>query len=403
MSENENNDNNQSSGGAPTVTTNREQPQGSFFNVPLVHLSFSFFVPLPPEEGRTTTPDEQTPSPTSTSSNVEAAPASSHTNEESGNANTRPRRGITVTFTDIPAALVSPRNNPNGRAEHYAVPLFFPVPVGQPQQMPAQGQGFASFQDFLNHTFMLHQLRASTGPPPASKEAVAALPKLHLSLKDLQRQSDCPVCQESFQEEEQVIALPCRHHYHEECLQPWLKQHNTCPVCRYELATDDPDFEEGRKERMAARQREEEAAKQQSEQKARQDEGKKSCCGFSVRKGEECVLLDEKRGGELLRLEACHHRFHRECITAYIRARAGGDEDLSMVPIRCPTCQWFTTLAKEKPEEDDLTCPMDEVKEGTEGDTESPHLKRARTNQQEETEEQMDIEHHPQELERIHL
>eukprot|EP01050_Picozoa_sp_SAG11_P003641 SAG11_NODE_211_length_12281_cov_11.326219_5_plen_498_part_00 len=52
----------------------------------------------------------------------------------------------------------------------------------------------------------------------------------------------CAVCQESFSLGDEYTRMPCEHHFHTECLKPWLTEHNTCPTCRYELETDDKDY-----------------------------------------------------------------------------------------------------------------------------------------------------------------
>lgn len=66
-----------------------------------------------------------------------------------------------------------------------------------------------------------------------------------------EQSSDCPVCCEQLQKSETVIQLPgCGHIFHESCALVWLKSHNTCPYCRRELPTDDPEYERERRQRQ---------------------------------------------------------------------------------------------------------------------------------------------------------
>ena len=37
-----------------------------------------------------------------------------------------------------------------------------------------------------------------------------------------------------------------RHAFHVDCILPWLKMRNSCPICRYELKTDDQRWNERR-------------------------------------------------------------------------------------------------------------------------------------------------------------
>lgn len=84
----------------------------------------------------------------------------------------------------------------------------------------------------------------SYGTPPASKIIVESLHRFKLDPNGLNllvkvQEKMCPVCQDELKLEQHVIEMPCNHVYHEECIEPWLKIHNSCPTCRYELPTDD--------------------------------------------------------------------------------------------------------------------------------------------------------------------
>lgn len=83
------------------------------------------------------------------------------------------------------------------------------------------------------------------GTPPASKSAVEALPFIKISKELLASDSSqCAVCKDTFELGEEAKQMPCKHIYHSDCILPWLELHNSCPVCRYELPTDDPDYEQ---------------------------------------------------------------------------------------------------------------------------------------------------------------
>jgi len=48
----------------------------------------------------------------------------------------------------------------------------------------------------------------------------------------------CAVCCEHISLGMKGMFMPCGHIYHPDCLKPWLENHNTCPVCRFELPTE---------------------------------------------------------------------------------------------------------------------------------------------------------------------
>ncbi|XP_022141521.1 E3 ubiquitin-protein ligase RING1 [Momordica charantia] len=100
------------------------------------------------------------------------------------------------------------------------------------------------------------------GTPPASKSAIEKLPAVTVT-EDLlnSEMNQCAVCIDEFQIGIKVKQMPCKHVFHDDCLLPWLELHNSCPVCRFELPTDDSDYENRTRGR---RVQENEASGQQS-------------------------------------------------------------------------------------------------------------------------------------------
>jgi hypothetical protein len=80
----------------------------------------------------------------------------------------------------------------------------------------------------------------------------------HLSLRPdptiSERHDECCVCKVNFEAGEQVKELPCVHVFHPECVDRWLQQRNFCPMCRYELSTDDADYEARRAQQQQQQQ-----------------------------------------------------------------------------------------------------------------------------------------------------
>ncbi|XP_068090156.1 E3 ubiquitin-protein ligase RNF126 isoform X2 [Hyperolius riggenbachi] len=84
-------------------------------------------------------------------------------------------------------------------------------------------------------TQLLNQFE-NTGPPPADNEKIQALPTIQITDEHVGSGLDCSVCREDYTVGESVRQLPCNHLFHNDCIIPWLEQHDTCPVCRKSLS-----------------------------------------------------------------------------------------------------------------------------------------------------------------------
>ncbi|KAI3335377.1 hypothetical protein F4824DRAFT_155385 [Ustulina deusta] len=74
----------------------------------------------------------------------------------------------------------------------------------------------------------------SNAPAPATEAAIASLQKKKLDERMLgsELKGQCTICIDEVKVGDEVVVLPCKHWFHQECATLWLKQHNSCPVCR---------------------------------------------------------------------------------------------------------------------------------------------------------------------------
>lgn len=72
------------------------------------------------------------------------------------------------------------------------------------------------------------------------------LPHLpHFLYKDYKKQDlftehdeSCVICMNPYRANNVVTQLPCHHAFHQHCINIWLQNHNTCPMCRSEVPDD---------------------------------------------------------------------------------------------------------------------------------------------------------------------
>jgi hypothetical protein len=115
---------------------------------------------------------------------------------------------------------------------------------------PGAAQGFAN----ANMTPQA-QTRREGEPIATSKSTYRSLPRVKVTAYDIEKNesNECSICLDELVLGQPALRIPCGHLFHEDCIEDWLKKSNECPVCRFELPTDDAQYEEGRRARMADR------------------------------------------------------------------------------------------------------------------------------------------------------
>uniref|UniRef100_A0A3P8X5Z9 Ring finger protein 150a n=1 Tax=Cynoglossus semilaevis TaxID=244447 RepID=A0A3P8X5Z9_CYNSE len=72
----------------------------------------------------------------------------------------------------------------------------------------------------------------------AAKKAIGKLQLRTIKKGDKETESEydnCAVCIEGYKPNDVIRILPCRHVFHKHCVDPWLQEHRTCPMCKMNI------------------------------------------------------------------------------------------------------------------------------------------------------------------------
>lgn len=79
----------------------------------------------------------------------------------------------------------------------------------------------------------------------------------------------CPICMKAFKLHGNATELPCKHFFHDLCILQWLNEHNSCPLCRYELLSVDYSYEAEKWKKMQSQKENEQKQEMEEMQNRR--------------------------------------------------------------------------------------------------------------------------------------
>lgn len=114
-------------------------------------------------------------------------------------------------------------------------------------RIPAQGPPQTFEEQIVNQTFNQQNKYKKV----CSKDFINSLSVQKVTKEMVEKKITCGVCLDELKEGEEIIELPCKdkHYFHiknEVCdgIYPWLKENNTCPLCRYEFPSDEKEIDD---------------------------------------------------------------------------------------------------------------------------------------------------------------
>ncbi|XP_058827126.1 uncharacterized protein LOC131687102 [Topomyia yanbarensis] len=69
-----------------------------------------------------------------------------------------------------------------------------------------------------------------------AKRIIAKIPTKSIKSDDKEIDNDCcAICIEPYKVTDVIRVLPCKHEFHKICIDPWLLEHRTCPMCKMDI------------------------------------------------------------------------------------------------------------------------------------------------------------------------
>ncbi|KAJ9172379.1 hypothetical protein P3X46_015624 [Hevea brasiliensis] len=91
-----------------------------------------------------------------------------------------------------------------------------------------------------------YKVPGSENPSTSLQQASSSSPSAEMkqdsrkadgSMKASEDELTCSICLEQVNRGELVRSLPCLHQFHTNCIDPWLRQQGTCPVCKFQVGS----------------------------------------------------------------------------------------------------------------------------------------------------------------------
>jgi len=77
------------------------------------------------------------------------------------------------------------------------------------------------------------------GNKGVSRDVLANIPTYTYTAGMMDNESSlCTICLAEYSLNDSLRALPCKHHFHTACIDRWLKDHDTCPLCVQPVTKD---------------------------------------------------------------------------------------------------------------------------------------------------------------------